>query len=109
MTARRVDAQTCKRAEAYVTHAGRWVSAKELGEFLGVSRELAGMAMSYQVAHGVIERRRIHGGNGGSRVEWRLRPEHLEMPPKFFNADWPPGFVSKFSSVVVPSFEVRRK
>lgn len=109
MTARKTDQATCRRAEAFVRHAGRWVSSKELSEFIGTNVETAGMALSYAVAHGVIQRRHKHGGSGGSLLEWRLAELQPEPAIKLVNTDWPPGFVSQFDKVVVPSYEARVK
>lgn len=107
MSTRKIDQALCKNAEAFVRHADRWVTAAEVCAFLGQNVETVGAALAHAVARGEIERSHIQGGNGGSKLQWRLRVQQLEPPPKIFTVDWPPGFVPRFDTVSVAAYEQR--
>lgn len=92
---------------------GAWVPNTEVCAALGVPTNAIRPSLTPAVDAGLVERSLCDGGY----TQWRmafLKPRRKPalaktVEPKRFSPDWPPGFVSQFDAVQVPSYETRRK
>jgi hypothetical protein len=92
---------------------GAWLANTEVSAALGVPPNAIRPSLGPAIDAGLIERSLCPSGY----TQWRMgfikprrRPTKAKPPevPKFSIA-WPPGFVSKFDSIKVASYEERRK
>lgn len=93
---------------------GAWIPNTDVCAALGVPPNAIRPSLGPAIVAGLVERSLCDSGY----TQWRLayiKPRRKPVKPKpaaaptFSIADWPPGFVSRFASVKVASYESRGK
>jgi len=94
--------------------AGTWVPNMQICKAIGAKPNAMVPALARAVEAGLVEK----STEGKGFMQWRLavirtrRQPVKESEPKhptFSIPNWPPGFVPRFETVVVPQYEERRK
>jgi hypothetical protein len=87
--------------------AGAWSRNCVMARALGVEGNAVPSTLKAAVEAGWVERMR----NSTGRIMWRMTPmDGAPVPPMpVFRLDWPPGFSSKFDSVVVPAWQPKAR
>jgi len=108
-------AQALEFIERVTQHArGAWVANTDVADALQVRPNAIMPALGPAINAGLVEK----SLNGHGFTQWRLgviksrrAPKEPAKPkvPVFSLPDWPPGFVPRFETVVVPQYEERRK
>lgn len=92
---------------------GAWIPNVDVCAALGVKPNAIRPSLDKALAVGLVEKSICPNGF----TQWRLgviksRRKPVKPQPvaaTLFSIDWPPGFVSRFDSVAVPTYETRRK
>jgi hypothetical protein len=106
------------RAIAYITSQaqgqprGAWIANTAVAKFLGCPPNAVQPSLAPALDAGLVER----SLTSSRATQWRLtqqKPKRARKQPApeptRFGINWPPGFVSRFASVVVPAYETRAK